>query len=148
MLITIKKGSFSSKLFLIFSLVRTAFLSSKLFYFFFSSGQPFCQAICFNFFSNYDSFFIKHIKFEKCKELIKILNEEIMPVAWHPNRWWDWMVHVRRWEKRNRSNVYWKVAQVYVGSTQLGGIEVFCFLRYWNILISKFIKILNYINFL
>ena len=31
-----------------------------------------------------------HIKFEKRKELKKELNKELMPVAWHPNRWWDW----------------------------------------------------------
>ena len=33
-----------------------------------------------------------HIKFEKCKELKKNVTEELMPVAWHPNRWWDWCV--------------------------------------------------------
>ena len=31
-----------------------------------------------------------HIKFRKCKELKKELSEELMPVAWHPDRWWDW----------------------------------------------------------
>ena len=31
-----------------------------------------------------------HIKFEKCKERKKELSEELMPVAQHPNRWWDW----------------------------------------------------------
>ena len=29
-----------------------------------------------------------HTKFEKRKELKKELNKELMPVAWHPNRWW------------------------------------------------------------
>ena len=29
-----------------------------------------------------------HIKFEKYKELKKELSEELMPVAWYPNRWW------------------------------------------------------------
>ena len=28
-------------------------------------------------------------KFEKRKELKKQLSEELMPVAWHPNRQWD-----------------------------------------------------------
>ena len=28
-----------------------------------------------------------HIKFEKCKAFKKELNEELMPVAWHPKRW-------------------------------------------------------------
>ena len=44
------------------------------------------------FFSSQNSFFVKHIKFEKRKELKKELSEELMPVAWHPNRWWDWCV--------------------------------------------------------
>ena len=33
-----------------------------------------------------------HTKFEKNKAIKKELNEELMPVAWHPNRWWDWCV--------------------------------------------------------
>ena len=51
----------SSIFLLIFSLVRTAFLSW-------------------------------HTKFEKLKALKKELNEELMPAAWHPNRWWEWCV--------------------------------------------------------
>ena len=35
-------------------------------------------------------FCVKHIKFEKRKELKKELSEELMLVAWHSNRWWDW----------------------------------------------------------
>ena len=31
-----------------------------------------------------------HIKFEKRKALKKELSEELMPVEWHPNRWWNW----------------------------------------------------------
>ena len=30
-----------------------------------------------------------HIKFEERKALKKELHEELMPVAWHPKRWWD-----------------------------------------------------------
>ena len=33
-----------------------------------------------------------HIKFEKLKAFKKELNEELMPVPWHPNRWCDWCV--------------------------------------------------------
>ena len=29
------------------------------------------------------------IKFRKRKKLRKELSEELMPVAWHPNRWWN-----------------------------------------------------------
>ena len=32
------------------------------------------------------------IKFEKHKELKIELSEELMPVVWHPNRWWDWCI--------------------------------------------------------
>ena len=40
-----------------------------------------------------------HIKFEKRKPLKKELNEELMPVG---------LGRARGWEKRNRSNVYWR----------------------------------------
>ena len=33
-----------------------------------------------------------HIKFEKRKALKKELNEELILVAWHSKRWWDWWV--------------------------------------------------------
>ena len=29
------------------------------------------------------------IRFEKRKARKKVLNEELMPVAWHSNRWWN-----------------------------------------------------------
>ena len=48
----------------------------------------FCQENCFNFQSNQDDFFTKHIKFENCKTLKK----ELMTIAWHPKRQWDWCV--------------------------------------------------------
>ena len=31
-----------------------------------------------------------HIKFRICKELKKELRKELMPVAWHPDKRWDW----------------------------------------------------------
>ena len=30
-----------------------------------------------------------HIKFEKRKYLKKELNEDLIPIAWHPRRWWN-----------------------------------------------------------
>ena len=33
-----------------------------------------------------------HIKFKKCKPLKKKLSEELMPVAWHPKRWWNFCI--------------------------------------------------------
>ena len=72
---TIQKSFFVKHIVLFFSLVRTAF----------------CQAICFNFLSNQDSFFaiyknivrllVWHIKFEKRKALKKKISEELMPIA-------------------------------------------------------------------
>ena len=34
----------------------------------------------------------QHIKFEKGKAFKKKLNEGLMPVAWHPKRWWNFYV--------------------------------------------------------
>ena len=31
-----------------------------------------------------------HIKFGKGEALKKEFNEELMPIPWHPKRWWDW----------------------------------------------------------
>ena len=42
--------------------------------------------------SNQGNILSWHIKFEKRKALRKELNEELMSVAWDPNRWWDWCV--------------------------------------------------------
>ena len=36
-----------------------------------------------------------HTKFENRKALKKELYEELIPIAWHPNRWWDWCVPQR-----------------------------------------------------
>ena len=30
-----------------------------------------------------------HMKFERRKELKKMLNEELKSIGWHANRWWD-----------------------------------------------------------
>ena len=40
------------------------------------SEKLFCRANCFNFESNQDNVFVKHIKFEKLKELKKKISEE------------------------------------------------------------------------
>ena len=34
-------------------------------------------------------FWLGILNLEKNKELKNGLSEELMPVAWHPNRWWD-----------------------------------------------------------
>ena len=33
-----------------------------------------------------------HIKFEKIKALKKKISEELIPIAWHPKRWWNFCV--------------------------------------------------------
>ena len=55
-----------------------------------SQNSFFVEHISFNFLSSQNSSFTKHTKFEKCKAPKKELNEELMPVAWHSNRWWNW----------------------------------------------------------
>ena len=49
--------------------------------------MPSCRANCFHFHSNQNCSFVKHIKFEKRKALKK--SEELMQIAWHPSRWWN-----------------------------------------------------------
>ena len=75
-LITILKKLFCQAYFFIFSLITTAFLSS-VFLLIFSLDRT--------------TFWLDIFElFEKRKALKKELNEELIPVAWHPNRWWDW----------------------------------------------------------
>ena len=62
-------------IFKFFSEVRTALLSSIFLSIFSLVGT---------------TFLARNTKFEKRKKLKKELNEELMTVAWHPNRWWDW----------------------------------------------------------
>ena len=55
-----------------------------------------------------------------------MISKELMPIAWHPNRWWDWcMSEEKRWEKRNRSNIYWRVVKVCAGSIEIGILKHF-----------------------
>ena len=99
-----------------------------------------CQACCFNFFSSQNSFFVKHIKFEK-RKILKKYKWGISPNSVEDeNSCMVKFLRFRRLEKRNRTDFYWRVIKVCVGSIQRGGIETFCLLS------SKFIKILNYIK--
>ena len=45
-----------------------------------------------------------HIKFEKRKEPKKKTSEELMPVVWHPNRWWNFCAPED--EKKEITNFY------------------------------------------
>ena len=62
-----------------------------------------------NFFSSQNSFLIKYTKFEKWKALKKALNEELMSVAWHSNRWWDWCMSEDEKKEINRGLVIYKL---------------------------------------
>ena len=41
-----------------------------------------------------------HAKFRKRKELKKELSEELMRVAWHPDRWWDFLAWHTKFRKQ------------------------------------------------
>ena len=58
-------------------------MSSELFIFKYNQDSFRLQA-------KQDSFFVKHTQFDKRKALQKQLNEELIPVAWHPNKWLDY----------------------------------------------------------
>ena len=53
-------------------------------------------------------------------------------------------LHVKRREKRNRTDFYQGIVKVCVGGIQYGATETFCLLKYFNILGSRFAKILKY----
>ena len=70
-----------------------------------------------------------HIRFEKRKVLKKELNEELMPVAWHPNRWWhSWMSED---EKKEVDPIFIQKLQKYVSVVyNMGVLKHFAF---WGI---------------
>ena len=39
-------------------------------------------------------------KFGKSRALIKNIGEELIPVAWHPRRWWDWCLPEEKEKKK------------------------------------------------
>ena len=50
-----------------------------------------------------------HTKFEKRKELKKELNKELMSVAGHAKRWWNWCVF--EYEKKDLDPIFIKELQ-------------------------------------
>ena len=60
------------------------------------SKKLLCQANCFNFQSNQDSFFVRllawYVKLQKHKALKKELSEGLMPISWHHKRYWIFCV--------------------------------------------------------
>ena len=47
------------------------------------------------------------LNLKKRKAFKKELNKELMPVGWHPNRWWDW--RMSRNEKRETDPMFIRV---------------------------------------
>ena len=39
-----------------------------------------------------DKYFWLQEGYKECKAQIASINEQLMPIAWHPSRWWDWYV--------------------------------------------------------
>ena len=35
---------------------------------------------------------MKHIKLEKRRALKKMVSEELMPIVWHPKKWWNFCI--------------------------------------------------------
>ena len=74
--------------------------------------KDFLSSILLFFFSRQNSFFIKHIvrllawhiKSEKSKALKKD-SEELMPITWHPRRWWNFCMSED--EKKKQTNFDW-----------------------------------------
>ena len=71
---------------------------------------------------------------KNAKHLKEELNKELMQVGWHPNKWWGCSVLEDKKKESNRFNFYWRVIKAWVSSIQIGCIETFCLLSYWNIL--------------
>ena len=42
--------------------------------------------------NNDDKFFEWYDEFKKWKVQKAKIKEELMPIAWHPSRWWDWCI--------------------------------------------------------
>ena len=39
-----------------------------------------------------DELVMQHDSYQKCKAQKAQIKKELMPIAWHPSRWWDWCV--------------------------------------------------------
>ena len=64
------------------------------------------------------------LNLKNTKALKNELNEELMPIAWHPKRWWN--VYMLEDEKKiNYNQFLLRVVKVCVGSIQYGGIKTF-----------------------
>ena len=59
-----------------------------------SNQDSFFQAYYFNFQTNQDIYFVKHIK------ALEKISKELIPIVWHPQRWWNFACQKMR--KKNQ----------------------------------------------
>ena len=63
------------------------------------------------------------IKFEKSKTHKKKINKELIPIAWHPKRWWHF--YMSKMRKKKEPIFKDKIVKVSVGRIQYGVTETF-----------------------
>ena len=57
-------------------------------------------------------FWLGILNFKNAKHL-KEIGEELMPIGWHPKKWWDWCVSEdEKKRKRSRYNFYRRVVKM------------------------------------
>ena len=55
-------------------------------------GMMVVRKICFDDYDDEDNFFDWYGGYQKGKAQKTSIKEELMPIARHPSRWWDWCV--------------------------------------------------------
>ena len=58
----------------------------------------------YNDYCNDDRFIEWYDRYKKRKTQKALIEEELMPIFWHPSRWWDWCIPED--EKRGTENVF------------------------------------------
>ena len=59
----------------------------------------------------------------------KKISEELMPIVWHPKRWWNFC----KSEDEKNKNCNWRVVKEYFVSIQYGGVGVLEFKIYQDL---------------
>ena len=112
---TIHKSIFVKLIVLVFSLIRAAFLSSIYFLNTFHSQESFfvkhialisilIRPASLVVYKNINRLLAWHIKFGKIKTLKKMISEELMPIAQHPKRWWNFCMS--EYEKKEMELIF------------------------------------------
>ena len=48
-----------------------------------------------------DKFFELYNRYKKCKAQKTQIKKELLPIAWHPSRWWDWCQKTKKKRLKN-----------------------------------------------